>query len=64
MEINLGIDLETRANFFYDAILDAILECSSNVSCSACILGRPSILVSTHVFVGKEYNESISNSEI
>ena len=55
---NLGRHLGIRANFFYDAILNAILEFSSNSYISACTRGTPAILVSTTVFVGKNTTQA------
>ena len=47
---NFGIHQGTGANVFYDSILDAILEFSSDLYSSACTRGKPANLVTTPTF--------------
>ena len=61
---NFDGHLGTRANFFYDVMLDTILEISSKLYTPFCTQRRPAILVSIYnVFMGRKYNGSMVNSE-
>ena len=61
---NLDRYLSTQTNVCYDAILDAIFEISLNIIAQSVHEVTFNLGVYSYVFMGKEYNASISNSEI